>query len=205
MMILHCLWILKHPLQFHLNSFSSNSVERYTPFYPVGFNDEILEAAKSTCKTHFIWRGSCFVNKDCIHRNPIRRSWCCTIWREDNRLYICEWSVRWGKGERLRNEDTDGTAEEFSCWSHKSWANAKALHAFLRLRKGEVIAVEDLGVQALNLLLPLGEIEVHGDNLKLIKRHLSLDKLVIMPSEHGNDLANSRPFSYVLNEKPPSL
>lgn len=95
MMILHCLWILKHPLQFHLNSFSSNSVERYTPFYLVGFNDEILEAAKNTCKTHFIWRGSCLVNKDCIHRNPIRRSWCCAIWREDNRLYICEWSVRW--------------------------------------------------------------------------------------------------------------
>jgi hypothetical protein len=75
----------------------------------------------------------------------------------------------------------------------------------LRLKKGEVIAVEDLGVQALNLQLPLGEIEVHGDNLKVEKRHLSLDKLVIMPFEHHDDLASSRPFSYVLNEKPPSL
>jgi len=136
MMILHCLWILKHPLQFHLNSFSSNSVERYTPFYPVGFNDEILEAAKNTCQTHFIWRGSCFVNKDCIHRNPIRRSWCCTIWREDNRLYICEWSVRWVERRAIEEWGYWWNCRRVQLLKPQILSKCKSFACFLEAQKG---------------------------------------------------------------------
>lgn len=72
---------------------------------------------------------------------------------------------------------------------------------FLRFKKDEVISV---GVQALDLRLPFGEIEVLEENLELIKRQLGLERVEILSPTDPNAITRAGPHASLLKQNPPS-
>jgi leucyl-tRNA synthetase len=72
---------------------------------------------------------------------------------------------------------------------------------FLRFKKDEAVA---LGVQALDLRLPFGEIEVLQENLDLIKRQLGLDEVEILSATDPDAPAKAGPLVSLLDQNPPS-
>ncbi|XAR57498.1 Leucine--tRNA ligase [Bertholletia excelsa] len=71
---------------------------------------------------------------------------------------------------------------------------------FLRFKKDEVIAV---GVQALDLKLPFGEMEVLKENSELIKRQLGLERLEILSITDPDAVERAGPRVSLLNQNPP--
>uniref|UniRef100_A0A6N2K6F5 leucine--tRNA ligase n=1 Tax=Salix viminalis TaxID=40686 RepID=A0A6N2K6F5_SALVM len=72
---------------------------------------------------------------------------------------------------------------------------------FLRFKKEEAIAI---GVQALNLKLPFGEIEVLQENSDLIKRQIGLELVEILSANDHDARAKAGSFSSLLDQNPPS-
>ncbi|KAL2508186.1 ATP binding [Forsythia ovata] len=72
---------------------------------------------------------------------------------------------------------------------------------FLRFKKDEVMAV---GVQALDLKLPFGEIEVLKENLELIKRQLGLDRLEVLSAIDDDAVEKAGNHATLLKSNPPS-
>lgn len=72
---------------------------------------------------------------------------------------------------------------------------------FLRFKKAEAIAI---GVQALDLKLPFGEIDVLQENLDLIKRQLGLEKVEVLSATDPDAVALAGPLASLLNQNPSS-
>ncbi|OVA14860.1 Aminoacyl-tRNA synthetase [Macleaya cordata] len=72
---------------------------------------------------------------------------------------------------------------------------------FLRFKKDEAIAV---GVQALDLKLPFGEIEVLKENLDLIKRHLGLEHVEVLSASDEDAVNKAGQHVTLLRQNPPS-
>lgn len=72
---------------------------------------------------------------------------------------------------------------------------------FLRFKKDEVKAV---GVHALDLKLPFGEIEVLTENLQLIQRQLGLERVEVLSAADANAVTRAGDHAAVLNSNPPS-
>ncbi|KAK3002424.1 hypothetical protein RJ639_022209 [Escallonia herrerae] len=72
---------------------------------------------------------------------------------------------------------------------------------FLRFKKDEVVAV---GVHALDLRLPFGEIEVLEENAELIKRQLGLERVEILSASDPDAFAKAGPHVSLLKQNPPS-
>ncbi|XP_071701876.1 leucine--tRNA ligase, cytoplasmic-like [Rutidosis leptorrhynchoides] len=72
---------------------------------------------------------------------------------------------------------------------------------FLRFKKDEVMT---LGVQALDLKLPFGEIEVLQENLELIKRHIGLEHVEILSATDPNAVLKAGRHASLLKQAPPS-
>ncbi|KAJ4967982.1 hypothetical protein NE237_014683 [Protea cynaroides] len=72
---------------------------------------------------------------------------------------------------------------------------------FLRFKKDEVASV---GVQALDLKLPLGEIEVLQETIDLIKRQLGLEEVEVLCASQPNDVSRAGAYVSLLNQNPPS-
>ncbi|KAK2970584.1 hypothetical protein RJ640_022821 [Escallonia rubra] len=72
---------------------------------------------------------------------------------------------------------------------------------FLRFKKDEVVAV---GVHALDLRLPFGEIEVLEENVELIKRQLGLERVEILAASDPDAFAKAGPHVSLLKQNPPS-
>ncbi|CAI0400252.1 unnamed protein product [Linum tenue] len=72
---------------------------------------------------------------------------------------------------------------------------------FVRFKKDEAVAI---GVQALDLRLPFGEIEVLRENLELIKRQLGLEVVEILSASDPNDKARAGSLASVLEQNAPS-
>ncbi|PSS36360.1 Leucine--tRNA ligase [Actinidia chinensis var. chinensis] len=70
---------------------------------------------------------------------------------------------------------------------------------FLRFKKDEVMAV---GVQALDLRLPFGEMAVLEENSELIKRQLGLERLEILSITDPEAVSRAGPDVSVLNKNP---
>ncbi|KAH6804922.1 ATP binding/leucine-tRNA ligases/aminoacyl-tRNA ligase [Perilla frutescens var. frutescens] len=73
--------------------------------------------------------------------------------------------------------------------------------SFLRFKKDEVKAV---GVHALDLKLPFGEIEVLTDNIGLIQRQLGLERVEVVSAADANAVARAGANAAVLKNNPPS-
>ncbi|GLU20675.1 hypothetical protein SLE2022_368630 [Rubroshorea leprosula] len=72
---------------------------------------------------------------------------------------------------------------------------------FLRFKKDEAIK---LGVHALDLKLPFGEIDVLQENLDLIKRQLGLEKVEVLFATDPDARAKAGPLVSLLNQNPPA-
>lgn len=72
---------------------------------------------------------------------------------------------------------------------------------FMRFKKDEVAAV---GVQALDLNLPFGEMKVLVENLELIKRQLGLEKVEVLSPTDPDAIAKVGPNASLLKQNPPS-
>uniref|UniRef100_A0A2P2JIN3 leucine--tRNA ligase n=1 Tax=Rhizophora mucronata TaxID=61149 RepID=A0A2P2JIN3_RHIMU len=72
---------------------------------------------------------------------------------------------------------------------------------FLRFKKDEAIAI---GIQALNLRLPFGEIAVLQENTDLIKRQLGLEEVEILSAADPEAKAKAGPQVSLLDSNPPS-
>ncbi|KAK6915892.1 Aminoacyl-tRNA synthetase, class Ia [Dillenia turbinata] len=72
---------------------------------------------------------------------------------------------------------------------------------FLRFKKDEAVAI---GVQALDLKLPFGEIEVLHENLDLIKRQLGLEHVEVLSARDPDALVKAGSLVSLLNQNPPS-
>ncbi|KAF8411921.1 hypothetical protein HHK36_004479 [Tetracentron sinense] len=72
---------------------------------------------------------------------------------------------------------------------------------FLRFKKDEAVAV---GVHALDLKLPFGEIEVLQENLELIKRQLGLEHVEVLSATDPDAVSKAGPYISLLNQNPPS-
>ncbi|GKU89001.1 hypothetical protein SLEP1_g3201 [Rubroshorea leprosula] len=72
---------------------------------------------------------------------------------------------------------------------------------FLRFKKDEAIK---LGVHALDLKLPFGEIDVLQENLDLIKRQLGLEEVEVLSATDPNACAKAGPLTSLLNQNPPA-
>ncbi|KAG5520348.1 hypothetical protein RHGRI_033052 [Rhododendron griersonianum] len=72
---------------------------------------------------------------------------------------------------------------------------------FLRFKKEEVMAV---GVQALDLRLPFGEVEVLEENLELLKRQLGLERVEILSVTDPDAVRRAGPNISILRQNPPS-
>ncbi|XP_022970400.1 leucine--tRNA ligase, cytoplasmic-like [Cucurbita maxima] len=72
---------------------------------------------------------------------------------------------------------------------------------FLRFKKDEAAA---LGVQALDLKLPFGEIDVLRENLELIKRQIGLEEVEILCASDPDALAKAGALASLLTQNPPS-
>ncbi|GLU21323.1 hypothetical protein SLE2022_374690 [Rubroshorea leprosula] len=72
---------------------------------------------------------------------------------------------------------------------------------FLRFKKDEAIK---LGVHALDLKLPFGEIDVLQENLDLIKRQLGLEEVEVLSATDPDARAKAGPLTSLLNQNPPA-
>ena len=72
---------------------------------------------------------------------------------------------------------------------------------FVKFKKDEAIAV---GVHALDLKQPFGEIEVLEENLELIKRQLSLEEIEILSAADSDAVEKAGQYSSVLLQNQPS-
>ncbi|XVF30858.1 hypothetical protein REPUB_Repub16aG0094000 [Reevesia pubescens] len=72
---------------------------------------------------------------------------------------------------------------------------------FLRFKKDEAIKI---GAQALDLMLPFGEIEVLKENLDLIKRQLGLEEVEVLSATDPDAYVQAGPHSSLLKQNPPS-
>ncbi|KAI3996693.1 hypothetical protein MKX01_040993 [Papaver californicum] len=72
---------------------------------------------------------------------------------------------------------------------------------FLRFKKDEALSV---GIQALDLMLPFGEIEVLQENLELIKRHLGLEQVQVLNALNDDDINIAGQHANLLQQAPPS-
>ncbi|KAD3640407.1 hypothetical protein E3N88_29630 [Mikania micrantha] len=72
---------------------------------------------------------------------------------------------------------------------------------FLRFKKDEVMI---LGIQALDLKLSFGEIEVLQENLELIKRQIGLDHLEILSATDSGAVIKAGRHASLLKQTPPS-
>ncbi|MCL7034125.1 hypothetical protein MKW94_024962 [Papaver nudicaule] len=72
---------------------------------------------------------------------------------------------------------------------------------FLRFKKDEALSV---GVQALDLMLPFGEMEVLQENLELIKRHLGLEQVQVLNALNKDDVDKAGKHADLLSQSPPS-
>ncbi|PON97504.1 Leucyl-tRNA synthetase, class Ia, archaeal/eukaryotic cytosolic [Trema orientale] len=72
---------------------------------------------------------------------------------------------------------------------------------FMRFKKDEAIAI---GVQALDLKLPFGEIEVLQENLDLIKRQLGLEEVEVLSITDPDALAKAGSLVRLIHQNPPS-
>lgn len=72
---------------------------------------------------------------------------------------------------------------------------------FMRFKKDEAAAV---GVQALDLNLPFGEMKVLVENLELIKRQLGLEKVEVLSPTDPDAIAKVGPNASLLKQNPPS-
>ncbi|XP_042478314.1 leucine--tRNA ligase, cytoplasmic [Macadamia integrifolia] len=95
--------------------------------------------------------------------------------------------------DALRNSSI-GQASDFK-------QTQKLCMPFLRFKKDEVASV---GVQALDLKLPFGEIEVLQENIDLIKRQLGLDEVEVFSASNPNDVSRAGTYVSLLNQNPPS-
>ncbi|XP_034675252.1 leucine--tRNA ligase, cytoplasmic-like [Vitis riparia] len=77
----------------------------------------------------------------------------------------------------------------------------KLCMSFLRFKKDEAIAV---GVQALDLKLPFGEVEVLEENLELIKRQLGLEEVKVLSAADPEAIQKAGQYASLLNQNPPS-
>jgi leucyl-tRNA synthetase len=73
---------------------------------------------------------------------------------------------------------------------------------FLRYKKEEVLT--SVGIQALDLKLPFGEIAVLQENLELIKRQLALENLEILSATDPDALSRAGIHGALLKQNPPS-
>ena len=73
---------------------------------------------------------------------------------------------------------------------------------FIRFKKDEEIA---LGVQALDLKLPFGEIEVLEKNLDLIKRQIGLEEVEVLSVNDPDALAKVGSVVRLIHHNPPFL
>ncbi|XP_022964708.1 leucine--tRNA ligase, cytoplasmic-like [Cucurbita moschata] len=72
---------------------------------------------------------------------------------------------------------------------------------FLRFKKDEAAA---LGVQALALKLPFGEMDVLRENLELIKRQIGLEEVEILCASDPDAVAKAGALASLLTQNPPS-
>ncbi|XP_060670143.1 leucine--tRNA ligase, cytoplasmic isoform X1 [Ziziphus jujuba] len=72
---------------------------------------------------------------------------------------------------------------------------------FLRFKKDEAIA---LGVQALDLKLPFGEMDVLSQNLDLIKRQIGLEEVEVLSVCDPDALARAGPLVRLIEQNPPT-
>ncbi|KVH87486.1 Aminoacyl-tRNA synthetase, class 1a, anticodon-binding [Cynara cardunculus var. scolymus] len=72
---------------------------------------------------------------------------------------------------------------------------------FLRFKKDEVMT---LGVQALDLRLPFGEIEVLQENLELVKRQIGLEHVEILSATDPDAVIRAGRHASLLKQTPPS-
>lgn len=72
---------------------------------------------------------------------------------------------------------------------------------FLGFKKDEEVA---LGVQALDLKLSFGEMEVLRGNLDLIKRQIGLEEVEVLNVNDPDALANAGPLVNIINQNPSS-
>ncbi|KAJ7944735.1 Leucine--tRNA ligase, cytoplasmic [Quillaja saponaria] len=77
----------------------------------------------------------------------------------------------------------------------------KLFMPFLRFKKDEATAI---GIQALDLRLPFGEIEVLKENLDLIKRQIGLEEVEVLSAAAAADVAKAGALVSLLNQNPPS-
>ncbi|KAA0056774.1 leucine--tRNA ligase [Cucumis melo var. makuwa] len=72
---------------------------------------------------------------------------------------------------------------------------------FLRFKKDEAVS---LGVQALDLRLPFGEMDVLNENLELIRRQIGLEEVQVLRVSDPNALAKAGALASLLKQNPPS-
>ncbi|KAL9859597.1 putative leucine--tRNA ligase [Arabidopsis thaliana] len=72
---------------------------------------------------------------------------------------------------------------------------------FVKFKKKEAISI---GIQALNLRLPFGEIEVLKSNMDLIKRQLGLEEVEVYSASDPDDVSKAGPHASLLKKNPPS-
>ncbi|KAI3879279.1 hypothetical protein MKW92_048286 [Papaver armeniacum] len=72
---------------------------------------------------------------------------------------------------------------------------------FLKFKKDEALSV---GIQALDLKLPFGEMEVLRENLELIKRHLGLEHVEVLDALDADDIIKAGQHAILLKQTPPS-
>ncbi|MCL7028532.1 hypothetical protein MKW94_019039 [Papaver nudicaule] len=72
---------------------------------------------------------------------------------------------------------------------------------FLKFKKNEALSV---GEQALDLMLPFGEIEVLQENLELIKRHMGLEQVQVLNALNEDDVNKAEKPAILLRQTPPS-
>ncbi|RZC83660.1 hypothetical protein C5167_046442 [Papaver somniferum] len=72
---------------------------------------------------------------------------------------------------------------------------------FLKLKKKEALSV---GSHALDLKLPFGEMEVLQENQELIRRHLGLEKVLVLNASKEDDIEIAGQHAILLQKTPPS-
>lgn len=72
---------------------------------------------------------------------------------------------------------------------------------FLRFKKDEAAS---LGVQALDLKLPFGEMDVLNENLELIRRQIGLEEVQVLRASDADALAKAGALASLLKQNPPS-
>lgn len=99
-----------------------------------------------------------------------------------------------GEIMKALQESTVGQAADFK-------KIQKQCMPFLRFKKDEAIKI---GVQALDLKLPFGEIDVLKENLDLIKRQVGLEEVEVLSFTDSDASAKAGTHASLLNQNPPS-